>query len=467
MAELTEDTIKKVALQFLKNYYKYRPRLGQTELKLDQTGEGNIIADGHLSFQTDEDKHFLATFEATSVASKEEVLFENRFKLLIWDSIMWGSMLTAAIFTTLYIQNILTIRILALDINIVIVIGMFLFISSVCYIIFQRRSKYHYIYAIEQFKQYFADDQWIAMADDVFNDQRDPYFKELKLQCVNNGFGLFTVKNDLQPVLIIAPSRQDELKNSRQALNFDDQPKRSIRDRTMMTVKSGWQKFTSIFKKRTSLLSLDRFKKTVINQITWTIASVALISFVFIKQLLDTEHRYVTQEEWQDEVKGIGNEKEPFKALVEKQYIKPFGRRTQDYMDLNPYDDHPQVDPYIGFIESFMASDSRLFTYYDCERLYNLEDYTYIIKYDSYGEFDEAKDRVVTLTQKGIRCNLIWHGCFRGNVEGYVIFLGLLQNSEENALNEAKRLLRKLNSANEYMTELKIMRIKESGGLLN
>ncbi|MEO1714442.1 MAG: hypothetical protein AAFU60_14010, partial [Bacteroidota bacterium] len=74
---ITEDQVKRAALRFLKGYYRHWPRKnGETIVKLDLRGEGNIIADGFLQFQKEDDSPFTATFEATSYAAKNEVLYK-------------------------------------------------------------------------------------------------------------------------------------------------------------------------------------------------------------------------------------------------------------------------------------------------------------------------------------------------------------------------------------------------------
>ncbi|MDO8367853.1 MAG: hypothetical protein Q7T20_13715, partial [Saprospiraceae bacterium] len=66
---------------------------------------------------------------------------------------------------------------------------------------------YRYIFAIQQFKQYFADEQWVAIAEDVFPSPIDPYLLELRNQCVYNGIGLAIVPLEGMVRKVIDPSR--------------------------------------------------------------------------------------------------------------------------------------------------------------------------------------------------------------------------------------------------------------------
>ena len=56
--------------------------------------------------------------------------------------------------------------------------------------------RYRSIFAIEQFKQYYADEQWVAIGKDTFSEEEDHFFQELKKQCVYNGFGLLSMDDE-------------------------------------------------------------------------------------------------------------------------------------------------------------------------------------------------------------------------------------------------------------------------------
>jgi len=75
------------------------------------------------------------------------------------------------------------------------------------YFTLNKWRKYRYIYAIQQFKQYAADEQWIAIAEDVFPSPIDPYLLELRQQCVFSGFGLAIVAEHAETRVLCAPTR--------------------------------------------------------------------------------------------------------------------------------------------------------------------------------------------------------------------------------------------------------------------
>ncbi len=91
------------------------------------------------------------------------------------------------------------------------------------YALFHSLARYRYIYAIEQFKQFHADEQWVAFAVNTFSgtdlDRRETrrgrhYLRELKKQCIRYGIGLLEVEDRQTARIIYSPSRADLLDNS-------------------------------------------------------------------------------------------------------------------------------------------------------------------------------------------------------------------------------------------------------------
>jgi hypothetical protein len=91
---LSEQEIKDIMLRFLKRHYRNRQRNGETEIASDARGKGGILADGYLSFPKPGGGWFVATFEATSYETRQEVRFTQRRGLLFWDNLvvaLWGT----------------------------------------------------------------------------------------------------------------------------------------------------------------------------------------------------------------------------------------------------------------------------------------------------------------------------------------------------------------------------------------
>ncbi len=444
-------------LRFLRQYYRYRKDFaGKMLLQVDQQGEGGIISDGQLSFQLEDGKQYLATFEATSKASEQEIRYLPKEKKLRWDSISVGTTIAMLLYVILYEEAWMSIRTHGLLLNLLVVIGT-LFITGILYYFIRRNHRiYRYIFAIEQFKQFQADDQWIAMGEDVFQSPDDPILEELKRQCIYNGFGLVSIDTEEIPTLIIAPARHDEVKKKRSNIQFIDQ-KKSLGKRSFQAMQSSGAWIMKWFRRMTPKDFLLRFQHIGAFQITSLFLSLLILASLFIRQILDRPFLYPSESQWEKKLENLGNKKEPsITDITSKEHI-PMAKREVGYLDILPEDTPPPSDPYLSEIESFLASDSRLFTYYDCSRLYNIEKTKYLIKWQTYGEFHDATDEMVRLMQKGFRMSLVWHGCFESDVEGYIVFLDLLYDTQNEAINRAENLLTRLRKAGERTDQVGVL----------
>lgn len=206
---LSEDDIKHAFLPFLKEFYKYRyeyrPESIHTEL--DNVSAGGLVADGMVSFRKNDGSPFLCTYEATSADKAEEVKYSLNTVYFIWDCLAFGAVVAAVSYTAAFATRFAWLRGLQATGNLGFLMGVGVIGFLSWYFLMRNWKKYRYIYAIEQFKQYFADEQWVAIAEDVFPAPTDPYLLELKNQCVYNGFGLAIVSGKNQVRVLITPSR--------------------------------------------------------------------------------------------------------------------------------------------------------------------------------------------------------------------------------------------------------------------
>ncbi len=109
MNALSENNIKRVALSFLKSYYRYRPRAGQSNVQLNMRAAGGVIVDGYLSFPQEESRDFVATVEATSYMTRDEVRYKLHRERIIWDGLVVGLGLTALGFTIAHVAGDISI----------------------------------------------------------------------------------------------------------------------------------------------------------------------------------------------------------------------------------------------------------------------------------------------------------------------------------------------------------------------
>jgi hypothetical protein len=194
-AGITEETVKQRFVPFLKDFYKnrYEPVPGSVEVSLDNVSAEGFVADGRLSFRKPDDTLFVCTYEATSLDKIEEVKYRLNANYFLWDCFAFGMTLAAFGYVLFYQGSRPWLIHLQWTGNLGLLLGMGMIGFFCWYFAMQRWRKYRYIFAIEQFKRYFADEQWVAVAEDVFPAPSDPYWIELRNQCVYHGIGLAVV----------------------------------------------------------------------------------------------------------------------------------------------------------------------------------------------------------------------------------------------------------------------------------
>jgi hypothetical protein len=213
--ELTEEAIKKAFLPFLRNFYKdrYAIQYGSLNASLDNVSESGIIADGKLTFmkasETDVSKSetFTCTYEASSVDKIGEVKFDLNQSYFLWDCVAFTALITTVFYVISFTSRITFLYFLGTIGNVGLLLGIAMIAFSTWFFSMRSWKKYRYIYAIEQFKRYFADEQWVVLGENVFHHTLDPNFLELKNQCIFNGFGLAIVDKKGETRAIVTPSR--------------------------------------------------------------------------------------------------------------------------------------------------------------------------------------------------------------------------------------------------------------------
>jgi cell division septation protein DedD len=209
MTTLSEQDIQRIFLPFLRQFYRYRyeyqPDTEQSSM--DNRSADGLVADGLLSFRRPDGSTFLSTFEATSRDKIEEVKYSINHTYFLWDCAAFGAAMAAVAYAWMYAFRLSSLHALSLPGKLGLPIGVALIGFFGWYFIMRNWSKYRYVYAVEQFKRYSADEQWVAIGEDVFPAPTDPYFLELKDQCIYHGFGLAIVHMDQQVRVVAAPSR--------------------------------------------------------------------------------------------------------------------------------------------------------------------------------------------------------------------------------------------------------------------
>ncbi|MEM1323543.1 MAG: hypothetical protein AAGG75_24995 [Bacteroidota bacterium] len=453
MHHISENNIKKVTLRFLKTYYKFRPRVGETTFSQDLATDSGIIADGYMTFPTDKGGQFTATFEATSHNSRNEVIYKLQDKILFWDSLAVSFLFTVLLFSYGYANGLFTIDRMGLGGSLSL-LGLVIVICYYAYqLSFRNLHRYRYIYAIEQFKRYHADEQWIAISTDIFDHPDDRYFKELKEQCVHNGIGLIAVDPDLEPHMLITPSREELFGSARKRLVFRQRSQAA--NKATDRLKGWWNKLVN-----GSTSSLLRYQRSHFLQIALCSISLVLLSGIYYDQLRDKSVAYVDEEQYEQEMLAARSKlkKEPKGYIVDSANMRMYRKLNVPYQsEEEPLakEEEPAVGAYrrpgeapvepVDSEEIYVGNEEGSdFTGYECERFYNITGTVYIIQDNAYERFEAAEKRLQRLRAKGLECNALWLGCFTKKDKRYVVYYDMMFENRSEAAGVAKDYRRKL-----------------------
>lgn len=317
----------------------------------------------------------------------------------------------------------------------------FLLIFPFFYVPLSPLRRYRYIYAIEQFKQYYADEQWVAIAEDVFpNYYDDRYYLELRNQCIYNGFGLLVVRENKPPVMQVTPSRQDLFSNRRRLIPLFSQMEI---DKVIREEK--YPDWLRQFKPRRFLAFNQRFKYQMI---------ACLISFVAIAGVLyqKTQEQPMEEQEYADyleemeqaKLKNRGNilpdSIRPNLYVVDTPFVwpPPYRKDVKNYLQLGlapepPPGPAPLLEPKEeepGFILPY-PDVAGLITY-DCSQL-RIEGDAFVVQEGAYSSYSLAAPRIAELSSYGLEVYGMWLGCFLEAGSGYVVYFGPVFREEAEA----------------------------------
>ena len=422
---ISEATIKRAMLAFMKSYYKFRPRTGETIVNTDRIHPNGIIVDGYLEFPKEDGSPFVATFEATSAATAKEVKYTIQTNQLTWDAMAAGSILTVIVMAILWRANIITVFQTGWTGTFIVLVALFAALSGLCYYIAHPFIRYRYIPAVEQFKQYHADEQWIALSNDVFASNDDTEFLELRNQCVHFGFGLASINNDEHVNLLITPAREELFTHHRRSLKFSDNP-------AMVGIKNSIP------------VNLDRFRRSYMTQAIICGVSVIALSGLFFKQWSQRQVQYVQGGEikhFQDLEKKLGDyQPEPNDRIINPKDAIPIKKNVADYA-VATTDDKTEVGLYV-------YSPSEGYLTYDCARA-GVRGRKYVVQDQICETFDEARNRIIKLKAFGLIANCISLKCTENATSrGYCVYYELIFNDQSSANKKAMAIKQALISLN-------------------
>ncbi len=459
---LTEDSIRHVALRFLKTYYRYRPRQGETTAGKNLTTKSGLIVDGYLSFQTDKGEPFLATLEASSYSKRGEVEYTKQSRILFWDSLAFGSLAGLLLFSYGYAYNHFTVNQLGLFGSFGILLGTMLLVFAIVHLIAKGFSRYRYIYAVEQFKRYDADEQWVAIGEDVFPNTVDKRMTELKNQCVYNGFGLVMVSKDFEPQLMITPARKAVITGRKQIFKvLSDNRLRKVMRKTPL--EKIWTKIKDVFGKVLSKspirsASLMRYQRKFWRQAAVVFICFGLLGGIMYRELEEADIVHVDDNIYQDDMAKltINSRPETDEYLIDTAALRQptqaekdlYNQQLADLQDDElvekgtktetvDYQSNRLAKKDIKKTEEVAVYHRGEFIYYDCTRFFGFSGQKYVVTDGIYGNLNIAQKRIKELAKIGINSNAFWVGCF-DKAQGYVIYYDQIYNERSTSERAAR-----------------------------
>lgn len=510
-SKLTENDVKQRFVPFLKDFYRqrYEPIHGSEAVEMDNVSAGGVVADGKLSFRKSDGSPFLCTYEATSLDKAEEVKYRLNIHYFIWDCIAFSSLFTAIFYIFFYVTKRPWLYTLQVAGNIGLLIGLFFIGFFAWYFSMQKWRKYRFIHAIAQFKQYYADEQWIALAEDVFPSPVDPYLLELRDQCVYNGFGLAIVSGEQAVRVLVAPSRLGVYGKDRKLAHWvtraewyqqmSSVAKVNVRPPDQMTVL--WNRmtrplhylvsdplkrmFSRAFGQNTD--AYTRFMEGQAIQKWMTGLSLLLLSPLFykvitfrtmdaadLKALQDWRSKDNPEDEFGYKIDG---EAIPYNAIppgVPKQYpVRADEEDEVQEINLSGDDDEeitdaPQpkkqaprpavVKPKETPKQAKTTTQSKTKTSAPCAKLQGKKGW--IVQDNVFSSAENARSRVKSLLARGIAADWIGQECIAQDAEGYVVWIGPVHGTQSKAQAQADVLSKTIKAANLGRGRLLVRTIK-------
>jgi len=438
---LSENNIKRVSLSFLKSYYRYRPRKGKSKLQTNMRAAGGVVVDGHLSFSLEDDSEFVATVEATSYMTRDEVRYRPHRELITWDGLAIGLILAAVGLSIAHATGAISIPNMGgwLLWLAGLIVAVFLF-QLFYRLLFGNLRRYRYIYAVEQFKRYYADEQWIAIGEDVFSSSEDPFFQELREQCIYNGFGLIIVDLELRCKAHITPSRNDLFKSRRDVLEFfslEELARRLETSTRKVGEKSGLDRWLPLPRSQDAESKLLRHRPVYWHQMGSCLIAAVLIVALFLREMQEKRVTVIDADDYRNKMSKESEnlEEEPMGYLLDSAALRPFEEKTSPYLET----DEARSSAGNGFVEPvrrpglIVYQRRNTFFEYDCERLYDGALPRFVIAVEIFDNATPLKQLIERFNEKGLEAMGLWLGCFTSGDNDYALFLSQLYATEEEA----------------------------------
>jgi hypothetical protein len=461
---LTEDAIKRAAVKYLKGYYRFRERSGETTTGLDMVTENGAKADGLLTYPDGVGKPFRATIEATSFETRYEVLYVNQTRKLFIDAFTAALVGASVLFLSAWWSRLLIIAQIGMPKTVLFILCLLCLIYVIFHIFWQNESRYRYIPALEQFKSYHADEQWVAIGEDVFYAPNDNYLVELKKQCIYNGFGLIVVSDRLEPQPWLTPAREEVFQKRRQEQGFYKNNNSAFQK---LTTNKTVQAINAQLRKRLPAFNFDfRFFSTIsekINAFSMPQLALAAAMTLLVGSLLYREYEKQTSVEYVSDEAKYAEERLQEKLKRDDHSAAQYGQdpaenegasrkyKTKDvpksYDTGNNNGIFANSDELVAKTpygasgsntqnnaDMYVNSGYNTTVKYSCERLAHLKGKYYVVMESGWNATADAIERVDELKKLGVsEASYLWLGCFDATKKNYIVYIGGIDKDKKSA----------------------------------
>ena len=176
-----------------------------------------VTIDARLAFQQPDLEWFTATVEATPVDRAHEVLYRTNWFRIGALSALAGWVAVAIGLALTQVQSFNVWQWTGARPALGLLVLVWVLVAASTAVSLMGRASFRYVYAIEQFKLFYADAQWIAYDPEIFVGNRKA-FNELQRQCILGGFGMMEILEGNRVRDVIEPSHLDQFQGRRSRL---------------------------------------------------------------------------------------------------------------------------------------------------------------------------------------------------------------------------------------------------------
>lgn len=453
MGTINEARIIEIVLLFLRERYKYYPlRSGNIQFNRNLKGNGQLTIDGIIIFPRDGEPDFLATIEATDYGKRGELWFRYSWELALWDAIAASSACLTMVFVWMHLSGHLG----PFKGNPWLLTGtglvLLVLLSLVIFRLSRPLRRYRYIYAIEQFRRYAANEQWVAFSWDVFPSGNASVFLELRDQCVQNGLGMLEILRDGKVKMHLSPAREgmpDQRKRPTVPFFTGKEWPKALQSQLQGIA---WRRESGAFLQRLTgrkeINELLRFERPVTAQVAVILASIFLTLFLMVKEYGKRPVVYEREKKYERQMlaikKVLEQREDPFfyPVLLDSAAVFPFNKNARSYLQIVPDTLPDWENGSLGWI----SLEGDQIKGMACDKVYPQLEGKYLITAGMFFDIEYLKTTMQRLSSSGMPVHALWGACFFERKNFFMLVFPETFDQVEPAQRAAVRLNQTLHS---------------------